>query len=106
MRPARGSTKLRVNHALKFASTSAPTRLTSRTPALHPRAFLEGRAAAFPGRPTPFPPEIFIVFAMTEKIIPSPVREVNEILLRNIFDNLIPARMDPRCGENVGFEAV
>ena len=86
MRPARGSTKLRVNHARKFASTSAPTRLTSCTAALRPRAFLEERAPAcsgrvptFPERPTPFPPEIFTVFAMTEKIIPSPVRSVNEI---------------------------
>ena len=69
-------------------------------------AFLVDRAAAFPEHPTPFPPEIFIVFAMTEKIIPSPVREVNEISLRNIFQNLIPARMDPESGENVGFEAV
>ena len=92
MRPARESTKLRVSHARKFASTSAPTRLTSCTPALRPRAFLEERASACPGRvaacssrPTPFLPEIFTVFAMTEKIIPSPVRSVNEILLRNIF---------------------
>ena len=111
MRPARGSTKLRVNHARKFASTSAPTRLTSRAAALRPRAFLEERASACPGRvptfperPTPFPPEISTVFAMTEKIIPSPVRSVNEILLRNILLVLISAKKFPEGGDYGGFE--
>ena len=104
MRPARGSTKLRVNHARKFASTSAPTRLTSRAAALRPRAFLEERASACSGRPTPFLPEIFTVFAMTEKIIPFPSREVNEILLRNILLVLISAKKFPEGGDYGGFE--